>query len=163
MYNFGVDNIVKIQDILFIRHPRFFSLGYYWTRKLIFWISVRVAYRLLTVSDQSKNNIQQFLKPAKDVLIIPNAPNSIISSEEILPTSVLEYVGKNSYYLKVGLSPEKNYGLLVECFQKTRIWEFGGKLVIVSFCSQEFKLKINKIKSKKVVVWIDQASDGILK
>jgi glycosyltransferase involved in cell wall biosynthesis len=163
LYSVGVKYIITMHDVLFIRHRRFFPASYSVLRFLFFWISVRLADCVLTVSDQSKKDIQRCLKTGKEIVIVPNGPSSLVTSGETGLTSITGIKIKE-YILSVGrVEPRKNYAFLVECFQRTSISQSGGVLVIVGFCAQEFQQELSHIKGKKGVLWIERATDSELR
>lgn len=104
--------ICTVHDISFLRHPEWFSKSYYYLYKILTPITVRRAYKVLTVSEFSKNElIDVFGTPASKIEVIYNAAadNLVAGKQEI---------GNDKKYLLTvsSIEPRKNFKRLIKAF-----------------------------------------------
>ncbi len=104
---------VMIHDLAFLRHPEWFSTGFYWYYKTLIPIIAKKSKFLMTVSESSKREIVKLLKvPAEKVLVLPLWLNDNFQKEIYIKND-----DRESYILSVAsLDPRKNYSALLHGF-----------------------------------------------
>ncbi|MHB0755916.1 glycosyltransferase family 4 protein [Polaribacter sp. M15] len=129
--------IVTIHDILFNDFPQFFSLSYRIKRNFLFRISAKKSDVLLTVSEYSKQRIQEFYGlNNKEIGITPNGVSKLFFKDYNKKQSQ-DYIYKkykvNNYLLYVSrIEPRKNQQALLKIFpdiddKNTKIVFIGSK------------------------------------
>jgi alpha-1,3-rhamnosyl/mannosyltransferase len=112
---FGKPAAVVIHDLSFLSHPQFYSkkFAWYYTRQLRHTLSQRPL--VITLSEFSKHQIQQYLGVPEDRVLLLQAyarlkPNGAVP--QVRPN-------KRPYFLYVGhIEPRKNLRLLLEGFEE---------------------------------------------
>jgi glycosyltransferase involved in cell wall biosynthesis len=126
--------VVTVHDLSYLKYPNAFSPRVRTMLKTLVPASVRVAARVIAVSEQTKRDlVSAYGLPAEKVVVTPLAPGpAFIKLEDPgelqLPRGITE-----PYVLAVGnLEPRKNLDRLLDAFFVTaRDRGFDGKLVLV--------------------------------
>jgi len=117
--------IVTIHDILFIDYPEYFPLRYRLKNKFLFKFSVLQSDIILTVSEFSKKQIQEYFK-IKEVIVTPNAVDPIYFepySKEVVKEMILKKYGFDDYWIYVSRwEPRKNHHGLLKVFVEMRYY-----------------------------------------
>jgi glycosyltransferase involved in cell wall biosynthesis len=162
LYKNSIKYINTVHDLLFMKHPKLFSWKHRISRSLLYSWSARKADLILTVSEQSRDDIKNLIHPKAPIKIIPNASNQSVIEKTPESPKISGLQSKN-FILTVGrVEPRKNYPGLVQAFTKTNLAHQGVKLVIVGFCSDEFAKELIEIQGKEGVHWCNRVSDGHL-
>lgn len=158
-----VKYVVAMHDVLYLRIRSFFSWRYIVPRALMFGISARKADRVLTVSDQSSQDIARFFRRRHGVVKVPcgvPAWRGSLSAAVSLPNEIQA----GSYLLSVGrLEPRKNFVRLAQAFEQSGLAAAGAKLVVAGFCPPEGRGIAEVLKKTPSVIWLDRVDDGQLK
>lgn len=119
--------MVCIHDLAFLVNPKWFSKKFYWFYSFLIPRIARSAEHLLTVSEFSKNEINQFLKIPRDkISVLYNAIDDRFSP----PEENQQNENQKNYILAVSsLDPRKNFLRLIEAFQKAAIKDVELKIV----------------------------------
>ncbi|PCJ23218.1 MAG: glycosyl transferase [Flavobacteriales bacterium] len=162
-------NIVTIHDILFKenRFKKFFPLKYRMLNGLLFKISAKKADVLLTVSNYSKEKINEHYNiPLKEIFVTPNA---VPADFKCSNNNIKEKYSLSKYILYVSrIEPRKNHLALLKAYRKMKLWEQGYQLVfigiedIVSVELDGYKEKY-KLELGKNVLWLNEVDYEDLK
>lgn len=139
--------IVTIHDILFNDFPNDFSLFYRLKRNFIFYLSAKRADYLLTVSNYSKNKINEHYKiPKNKILITPNAVSMNLFEFESTKINSKKYILKTKkiqkYVLYVSrIELRKNHFMLLNAFIENELWKKGFSLVFIGSKTQDIGLE----------------------
>lgn len=149
--------ITTIHDVLFIDYPNLFPPLYKLTKKPTFKYSANHTDILLTVSEYSKDRIQDnFRLGDKPIFVTPNAVdeiNPVLSTLEAKKI-ISKKFGVDNYILSVSrLEPRKNQVAIIKSFIKEKIYNKGYHLIIVgqkSVSYPEFDATLSKLNSEEV-------------
>lgn len=141
------NRLVTVHDITFKVHPEWFSWIYSTYYRFITPIYTRFSRKIITVSDFSKRELQNWLKiPNSKIEIVHNAVSKSIVN------SLNSTLNKEEKYILTvaSIDPRKNMFRLIEAFkliEKT----INVKLIIVGRSSKLFNIKITEdIRSKSI-------------
>ena len=145
--------IVTIHDVLFIDYPQFFPVKYRLINSLLFKRSAKKADILTTVSEYSKQRIQQHFNITKDIFILPNAVSSGYL-ENYDKQKDKRYIknkfGIEKYIIFVSrLEPRKNHLTLLQAYKEMKLWNKGYSLVFIgkkTFEMKQLDLEIETVK-----------------
>lgn len=120
-------SIVTIHDLNYLNHPETFTPGQLWFRKIGVPVSLRLADRIVTISETARGEIIERFPFAEDrVSVIHNGFTPMGAAGP----GTLEMAREGPYLLSVGtLKAHKNYSRLIEAF--ARLSDDKLKLVIV--------------------------------
>lgn len=111
--------IVTTHDVLFMDFPQYFPMLYKIKNRLLFKWSAKMSDIILTVSEYSKNRIQQHFRKT-EILITPNAVDPVFFEpydKAIISGQVNQQFGLGKYWLFVSRwEPRKNHHLLLRTF-----------------------------------------------
>jgi glycosyltransferase involved in cell wall biosynthesis len=156
----GIRHIVTIHDVLFLRLPDQFALAHRVPRRLFYGLAARSSDAVLTVSEQSAADIAVFLETDRPIDILYNGVETSLRTAAPEPVPGLD---ARSFLLSVGrVEPRKNYRRLADAFRSSAARRAGMKLVIVGFCSREFRAEGDALAGDADIMWLDGASDGAL-
>lgn len=158
--------VVTIHDMQYIYYP-----GYFSKTKLLYWkhllpLSARRSDVILTVSENSKTDIANFLNiPRNKIFVTYEAPKFCSDSDkgDSLPTVMKKYGIRHNYVLSVAsLLPHKNLDRLIEAFALLE-GKIDHQLVLVGIkgpALNEIKKRIkNKLKHPERVAILGYISD----
>ncbi len=160
--------IVTLHDVLFLDFPTYFPLKYRIVNKWLFMLSAKYSDIVLSVSEYSKNQIQEHLKIA-NVAITPNAVDPVFfenyNKKEAIEIIKNKYNFENYFLYVSRWEPRKNHDLLLKVFvendyYKTYTLVFVGDMAILNktyidyFESLDDAIK-NKIKTLNKVNFND--------
>lgn len=118
--------IVTIHDILFIDYPQFFPLSYRLRNKFLFKWSAEYSDIVLSVSEYSKNKIQQYFK-IENVVVTPNAVDPIyfeFYNKQSVKKEILKHHGFQDYWIYVSRwEPRKNHLSLLKVFAENEYYK----------------------------------------
>lgn len=118
--------IVTIHDILFIDYPQFFPLSYRLRNKFLFKWSAEYSDIVLSVSEYSKNKIQQYFK-IENVVVTPNAVDPIyfeFYNKQSIKKEILKQHGFQDYWIYVSRwEPRKNHLSLLKVFAENEYYK----------------------------------------
>jgi glycosyltransferase involved in cell wall biosynthesis len=156
----GIRHIVTIHDALFMSIPEHFSLRYRVPRWALFGLAAHRADAVITVSEQSAEDIARHFHLSRPIDIVYNGTETSLRNEAPEPVDDLQ---PSQFLLSVGrVEPRKNYRRLAEAFRNSRAQAAGFKLVIVGFCSDEFRAEGAALIENSDVMWLNGARDGQL-
>jgi len=119
--------IVTIHDILFKDFPELFPFTYRMKNDFLFRRSARRAELLLTVSEYSRERLQQHYHLDR-IGVTPNAATYSSAPD----FSEENEIGNQKYILYVGrIEPRKNHLLLVQAYNELEIWRKGIHLILI--------------------------------
>lgn len=156
IYSFKTVYINTIHDILFFSDKKNFPLKFRLLTTPLFYLSSVIAKILLTVSENSKNDLIKYFKPSKEIHVLYNGfPRNTISEIQN-QKKILDF----DYFLMVGrVEPRKNYSKLINIWTQF-FSEKNQKLVIVGWCNEMYLKKFKEdINNSKNVVWLNNISD----
>lgn len=137
--------IVTVHDVLFLDYPEYFPLSYRLKNKMLFQWSVNYSDIVLTVSDYSKQKIQEHFG-IKDVVITPNAVNPVFF-EEYDKVKVVQEVKRKynleNYWIYISRwEPRKNHHALLKVFIENEYYKKYSLVLIgdQSISNTEFKM-----------------------
>lgn len=149
--------INTIHDILFLDYPNYFPKSYQIKNKWLFKWSAKKSDINLTVSEFSKNEIQQHFG-IQDILITPNAVDPIYYEsydKTVCKHQVKEKYSLDKYWIYISRwEPRKNHDTLLEVFVKNQSYKeyslvFIGDKSIENAAYNEYYLTLSdEIKSK---------------
>jgi len=119
----SVPNVVTVHDVSFLEHPEYFTPSRRSQLRVTVGRSVRIASRILTVSEFSRDAILRAYDISPDkVRVIPNAANPefrVIGRERARKTVSDRLKFEEPFIFSVGdLQPRKNQIGLIEAFSK---------------------------------------------
>ena len=125
--------IITVHDLAFIRHPEWFSKKFYYFYKNLLPFAITNSIAVITVSDFSKNEINQLLQYSLDRIYV--VYNSVLkNSQKIINNDFL----KRPYILSVSsIDLRKNFKNLILAFNKLDVNDYD--LVIIGAESSVFK------------------------
>ncbi len=143
--------IVTNHDILFEeeRFKQYFPNKYRWVNSFLFKYAARKANILLTVSDYSKNKINEFYNIPKEQIHV--TPNAIQLNTETTKTNLIKKkYGCEKYLLYVSrVEPRKNHISVVKAFINLKLYEHGYQLVFIGNRDMEDKELTNYITENR--------------
>ena len=165
LYSLGVTYIVSMHDVLYLRHPQYFSWGYRASRKFLYGLSARRAPIVLTISEQSRRDICELLGREAPIQLVPCAPNHTSSnSEDTTAAKAVPGVVPGRFFLSVGrVEPRKNYPALGRAFKRSGLAADRAQLVVVGFCSGPYIDEVKQLQEHDGVLWLSRVSDAELK
>lgn len=165
LYSLGTVYVVSMHDVLYLRHPQYFSLGYRLSRKILYGLSARQAPIVLTISEQSRRDIRELLGRTAPIQLVPCAPNHTSSSSgNTLDSVPVQGLEPGCFFLSVGrVEPRKNYPALGRAFARSGLAIKGAQLVVVGFCSDPYVDEVKQLQSHAGVRWLSRVSDAELK
>ena len=159
----GVAYVTSIHDVLFLRHPRFFSPMHRMSRRLLYGLSARRSDVVLTISEQSRRDIQELLGRQAPISILPCGPGPSSTAMDTVAQPV-EGLTAGRFFLSVGrVEPRKNFPALVRAFERSGLAAEGAQLALVGFCSEEFAAERPHLEGRPGVRWLSRVSDAELK
>lgn len=122
------NKVVVIHDLSFLRHPEWFSKGFYLCYSFLIPRIIRNSRYVITVSEFSKREIMELLKVPQDkIKVIYNAVSEEFENQKIIDNTISNKYA--NYILAVSsLDPRKNFKNLILAFNKLNIP--GIKLVV---------------------------------
>ncbi len=164
--------IVTIHDILFIDFPEYFSNLYRLKRNALFKYSARKANYLLTVSNYSKEAIEEKYKlKNKNIYVISNGVSEDLF-ESYNKQKAIDYLHKNynikNYILYVSrIEPRKNQELLVKMFLDLNLDKqfelvFIGKSSIKNKNLNAYLQKLPTVRRKKIYHFESIDQNGLM-
>lgn len=147
-------SIVHIHDLCFVVNPQWYSYVFHSVYNFIIPRLARKATRVITNSNNSRNDLLQFcnIEADKVSLIYWAVDESFTPLPELIPEGEVE-IPNEGYILYVGsLEPRKNISTLIEAYERLRDQNPGlqTKLILIGGESPLFadvRLKIKKYKS----------------
>jgi len=156
----NIRQIVTIHDLLFMSIPQYFTMSYRIPRRLLYSYAAHHADAVLTVSEQSAEEMQRHFHLKRPIDIVYNGVETSLRNEAPVPVNGLQ---PSQFLLSVGrVEPRKNYRRLAEAFRNSRAQAAGLKLVIAGFCSDEFRSEGEALTGNPDIRWLNGASDGQL-
>lgn len=129
--------ISTVHDVLFLDHPEIAGKIGTVIRKLWMKWSIMHSYRVLTVSEFSKQRIEFFFHKTKHVIVCGNGVKESIRHSD----KKVQRDKDNPYFLYLGnLKPHKGIDVLLQAYEKYLKYGGNNKLKIVGE-SQQFKTK----------------------
>lgn len=158
----GMKYITTIHDVLFAYYPQYFSLGHRLPRSVLYWLSAKRSDVLLTVSERSAEDIENWAHPPHGISIVYNGCGIHKKLSGGQPQAIDRLLDKK-FILSVGrIEPRKNFARLVEAFERRSSTFLDYRLVLVGFCPDEFKAELNGITGRADVLWLDRVSEAEL-
>jgi glycosyltransferase involved in cell wall biosynthesis len=159
-FKLGMKYIVTIHDVLFLKIPEFFSITYRLLRIPFFYHASKIADSIITVSDSSAADLQQYLHVSRSIDVVYNGLDSSLRS---IAPSATATLNETKFILTVGrLEPRKNYERLTRAFSASKAKLSGVQLVIVGFCAPEFESVAREIEDTEGVIWLSGRTDSEL-
>jgi glycosyltransferase involved in cell wall biosynthesis len=152
------NKITTIFDIAFIRHPEWFSKKYYYFYKTLLPWSIKYSLAIITISNYSKNEINEFLHLPMDRMHV-----AYCSVPEIFRNETNITKSGKPYVLSVSsIDPRKNFKNLILAFNRLEREDLdliiiGSELSV--FKKQDLK---NVIHSNKHIYFTGYLSDDEL-
>lgn len=139
-----VKYIVTTHDVLFLDFKEEFSLGYRWSRKLLFKYAVKQAEIATTVSAYSRDAIiAHFGLKKKEIRIVPNGVDNRFFKKQDEQSSkklIENKYGVSKFILYVSrFEPRKNHHILLQSFIELGLISKGYSLVLLGHYSIENK------------------------
>jgi glycosyltransferase involved in cell wall biosynthesis len=118
--------INTIHDVLFMDYPDYFTMRYRIQNKFLFLWSARYSDLVLTVSEYSKNQIQQHFG-IKNITLIPNAVDPVFFetyNKEIILKKIKSQYNFENYWIYISRwEPRKNHHTLLNVFVENKYYE----------------------------------------
>lgn len=157
--------IVTIHDVLFLDYPEYFPLSYRIKNKALFQWSANYADIVLTVSEYSKQKIQEHFG-IKDVVITPNAVDPVFfdkyDKEKVVQEVQQKYNLENYWIYISRWEPRKNHHILLKVFIKNEYYKKYSLVLIgsQSIANSEFKTLYNDLEEsvKKTIFILDKVN-----
>lgn len=148
--------VVTIHDILFVSQPQFFPIKYRIVRRLLMRLAAHRASAILTISDQSKEDLIAFFSiPEEKIFVAPLGGADRLRSVESVP---IQKLINKKYFLTVGRhEPRKNYANLILAFNEYQAAGGDAELVIVGFFSGAFDYNYPKSEGLSFLVNIGES------
>ena len=157
--------IVTVHDVLFLDYPEYFPLSYRLKNKILFKWSANYSDILLTVSEYSKQKIQEHFG-VKDVSITPNAVDPVFfkkyDKEKVLQEVKRKY-NLNNYWLYISRwEPRKNHHALLKVFVENEYYKMYSLVLIgsQSITNPKFKTLYDGLEEsvKKTIITLDKVN-----
>lgn len=149
--------IVTTHDVLFIDFPFYFSFFNKIKNTFLYRNGIRNANIKLTVSDYSKQKIEQHFN-IKDISITPNAVDPIFfedyDKQEVINTIENKYSLKNYIVYVSRWEPRKNHELILKAFVELKLYDthqllfIGDKTTINKAYNEIYNTISDEIKSR---------------
>ncbi len=149
--------INTIHDVLFLDYPNYFAISYQIRNKWLFKWSARKSDINLTVSEFSKQKIQQYFK-IQDILITPNAVDPIFYEpydKAIAKQNVKDAYNLDKYLLYISRwEPRKNHDTLLKVFVENQFYKefslvfIGDKSIVNDAYNAYYETLSEEIKAK---------------
>ncbi len=163
-----IPKVVTVHDLGFLRFPQIQPVKYRWYWQAALGRSVRVADRIIGVSESTSQDIVELLDgDPKRVNVVHEAVNPFFfeepeSDEE---SRLLHALGLQSLFiLTVGtVEPRKNYSTVLKAFNRIQQQRQDVQLLIVGspgWLSEDIAYMIRR---RRNVLWLDDADDGTLR
>lgn len=157
--------IVTVHDVLFLDYPEYFPLSYRMKNKTLFKWSSNYSDIVLTVSEYSKQKIQEHFG-IKDVVITPNAVNPVFFEEYDKKKVVQEVKRKynlDNYWIYISRwEPRKNHHTLLKVFIENEYYKKYSLVLIgdQSITNTEFKMLYHGLDEsvKKTIFILNKVS-----
>lgn len=147
------NKISCLHDCAFYRHPRTFSKKFVAVYKILIPLVIKSSKHLLTVSEFSKNEIEEIYPNAKEIKVVYNAVS------DIFKPSPVEVGCKQKYMLAVSsINERKNFRRVVTAFKKANVKDLHLK-IIGDNPSGNFKTDVDSIVESENVEFLGRVSD----
>lgn len=150
----AIPQILVIHDLAFHAFPESVSWHHRWFYKIFTPLFLKKAKRLITVSEFSRNSIEQIYSFTKNrIKIIPGAARSSFQPIDWELKSAIknEFTNGNEYFICVGaIHPRKNMMNLLKAFSLFKKWNKSNmKLVFIGRMAWQFADFEEKLKTYK--------------
>lgn len=111
-------HVVTIHDLFSLTHPEWYSPRYAACASALLKMQIRTAAAIVTVSQPTKNEVEELAPRDTPILVAPNAPSELSEgpctdeARIVVPVGALVTVGS--------VEPRKNLGRLIEAYGRLR-------------------------------------------